>query len=182
MRVVAGKYKRTNLVALEGDATRPTKDMVKEALFDALQVKSGESFLDLFSGSGGIGIEAISRGCKPVIFNDINRDAIKIIETNLNKIHEEARVLNLNYEECLYKLKNDKFDYIFLDPPYAFEHYDKIMQIINENDMLNKRGIVIAEVKSDVQLNAEYDDLQCYKEKKYGISKLIYYRKKDNND
>lgn len=178
MRIVAGKYKRTPLVSLEGDNTRPTKDMVKEALFDALQIGSGESFLDLFSGSGAIGIEALSREASKVVFNDINKDAVRIIETNLNKINEQAKVLNLNYEECLFKLRNDKFDYVFIDPPYAFKEYDNVFKLLQEYDELNPSSIIICEVRKDVELNDEYESLYKYKEKKYGISKLLYYKKR----
>ena len=178
MRTIAGKYKRTPLVSLEGDLTRPTKDMVKEALFDALQINSEESFLDLFSGSGAIGIEAISRGAKRVIFNDSNKDAVKIIETNLKKINEVARVLNLDYEECLFKLNDEPFDYIYIDPPYAFKEYNKVFELIEKYHLLTKKGIIICEVRKDINLNDEYHEVYKYKEKKYGISKLLYFRKK----
>lgn len=177
MRIIAGKYKRTNLSTLEGEQTRPTKDMVKEALFDALQVNEGESFLDLFSGSGSIGIEAISRGASLVIFNDNNKKAVEIIESNLEKIHEQARVLNLDYKECLFKLKNDSFDYIFIDPPYAFLEYDNVFNLINEYNLLNDNGRIIVEVKKDTELSDLYFNYVKYKEKKYGISKLIFYKK-----
>ena len=80
MRVVAGKYRGTNLFTLEGNNTRPTKDMVKEALFSSLMVMPDESFLDIFSGSGAIGIEAISRGLDDVVFNDLNKDACKMMK------------------------------------------------------------------------------------------------------
>lgn len=180
MRIIAGKYKRTPLVSLEGDATRPTKDMVKEALFDALQINGGESFLDLFSGSGAIGIEAISRGASKVVFNDSNKDAVKIIETNLKKINEEAKVYNLNYEECLFKLNDYPFDYVFLDPPYAFDEYEKVFELIDKYNLLNRKGIIIVEVKKTVDLNDEYKTIVKFKEKKYGITKLLYYRKKEN--
>ena len=180
MRIVSGKYKRTPLLSLEGDKTRPTKDMVKEALFDSIQIMSSDSFLDLFSGSGAIGIEAISRGANKVIFNDSNIDAVKIINSNLNKIHEEARVFNLDYEECLFKLNETPFDYVFLDPPYAFEDYDKVFELIDKYHLLSKKGIIIVEVNKNTVLNDTYNDLELYKEKKYGISKLLYYRKKVN--
>ena len=180
MRIIAGKFKRTPLVTLEGDLTRPTKDMVKEALFDSLQINDGDSFLDLFSGSGSIGIEAISRGASKVIFNDFNKDAVKIIETNLRKINVEAKVFNLNYEECLFKLNDYPFNYIFLDPPYAFEEYENIFNLINKYNLLLNKGIIIVEVKKTVDLNDEYYGFVKYKEKKYGITKLLYYRKKEN--
>ena len=180
MRIVAGKYKRTPLVSLEGEITRPTKDMVKEALFDALQVSENESFLDLFSGSGAIGIEAISRGLNPVILNDNNRDAVKIIETNLKKINEVTRVLNLDYKECIFKVKDIKFNYIFVDPPYAFNEYDNVFKLIDEYNILKDEGIIILEVKNTTILNDLYFNFFKYKEKKYGISKLLYYKKEGN--
>ena len=180
MRVVAGKYKRIPLLALEGDKTRPTKDMVKEALFDALQISENETFLDLFSGSGAIGIEAISRGASKVVFNDSNKDAVKVIETNLDKIHEKARVLNLDYEECLFKLNDFPFDYIYIDPPYAFKNYDRVFELIDKYHLLNKKGIIVVEVRKDIELNEAYNSIVKYKEKKYGISKLVYYRRSTN--
>lgn len=182
MRIIAGKYKRTPLLTLEGDATRPTKDMVKEALFDSLQICEGESFLDLFSGSGAIGIEAISRGASKVVFNDLNKDAVRIIETNLDKIHEQAKVLNLNYEECLFKLNDYPFDYIFIDPPYAFKEYEHIFNLIDKYHLLNKKGIIVVEVRKDVELNDNYYSICKYKEKKYGISKLVYFKKEITHD
>lgn len=181
MRIISGKYRRTPLVSLEGESTRPTKDMVKEALFDCLQVNEGETFLDLFSGSGAIGIEAISRGCQRVVFNDFNKNSVKIIETNLDKIHEKAKVLNFDYEECLFKLNDTPFDYIFLDPPYAFKEYDKVFNLIDKYHLLSSNGIVVVEVRKDLNLEENYQELTLYKEKKYGISKLLFYRKKANS-
>lgn len=179
MRVVAGKYRGTNLYTLEGNNTRPTKDMVKEALFSSLMVMPDESFLDIFSGSGAIGIEAISRGLSDVIFNDYNRDACKIIEKNLDKIKVKKKVYNLDYKSLLNSLKTS-FDYIFADPPYAFEHYDELFELIQKNNLLNKKGIIVLEVKSDNKLKERFGAYLLYKERKYGISKLLYYRKEEN--
>lgn len=179
MRVVAGKYRGTNLYTLEGNNTRPTKDMVKEALFSSLMVMPDESFLDIFSGSGAIGIEAISRGLSDVIFNDYNRDAFKIIEKNLDKIKVKKKVYNLDYKDLLNSLKTS-FDYIFADPPYAFEHYDELFELIQKNNLLNKKGIIVLEVKSDNKLKERFGAYLLYKERKYGISKLLYYRKEEN--
>lgn len=181
MRIVAGKYKRTPLITLEGDSTRPTKDMVKEALFDTLQIGYDDTFLDLFSGSGAIGIEALSRGAKKVVFNDLNKDAVKVIEANLDKIHEQAKVYNLNYEECLFKLNDYPFDYIYVDPPYAFKEYDKVFELVEKYNLLSKKGIIITEVRKDVDLLDQYICFEKFKEKKYGISKLLFYRRKSND-
>ena len=102
MRIIAGKYKRTPLNTLEGDdITRPTKDMVREALFSSIMIYSDTSFLDLFAGSGAIGLEALSRGAEEVVFNDINREAVKVIGSNLAKVKENRQVMNLDYKDCI---------------------------------------------------------------------------------
>ena len=98
MRVVAGKYKRSTLLTLDSLATRPTKDMVKEALFSSIYVEDS-LFLDLFSGSGSIGIEALSRGARDVVFNDLSKDAVKIIKTNLSKFKEDDAVTYHNWKK-----------------------------------------------------------------------------------
>ena len=180
MRVIAGKYKKTPIKTLEGeDITRPTRDMVKEALFSSIEIYSDTSFLDLFSGSGSIGIEALSRGAQKVVFNDLNKDAVKVIRTNLDKVHENREVYNLDYQECLAKLKGESFDYIYCDPPYNFKAYEDIFFYVNRYGILNRKGIMIMEVKKDTDLKDEYLDMHKYKEKRYGISKLLYYRQGD---
>ena len=179
MRVVAGKYKRTPLKTIESLSTRPTKDMVKEALFSSIYIDEETSFLDLFSGSGAIGIEALSRGAKEVYFNDLNKDAVNVIKENLLKLKENRVVYNLNYDACLSKLTGNKFDYVFLDPPYAFEEYENVFRLIAEYNLLKDNGKIIVEVKKDVKLNDNIYSLNKYKEKKYGISKLLYYRRED---
>lgn len=178
MRVVAGKYRSIPLKTLDSISTRPTKDMVKEALFSSLQIKENCIFLDLFAGSGAIGIEALSRGAKEVYFNDFNKDACNIIKENLLKVKEPTNhILNLDYEACLHKLKGIKFDYIFLDPPYKFQYYDELFRLIDSNNLLNEEGIIIVEVRKEVELEESYLNIKQYKNKKYGISKLLYYKR-----
>lgn len=180
MRVIAGKYKRTPIKTLDGeDITRPTRDMVKEALFSSIEIDGDTRFLDLFSGTGSIGLEALSRGAKDAVFNDINKDAFKIIKTNLDKVHENRTVYNLDYQDCLKQLENNQFDYIYCDPPYNFKAYDELFFYINKYGVLGKKGIIIVEVRKDTDLNDEYLNIVRYKEKRYGISKLFYYRKQD---
>ena len=180
MRVIAGKYKKTPIKTLEGeDITRPTKDMVKEALFSSIQIYADTKFLDLFSGTGGIGIEALSRGAEEVVFNDINKNAVQIIKANLDKVHEERVVLNLDYQECCKKLENHTFDYIYCDPPYKFQAYDDLFYYINKYNLLDKKGIMIVEVRKDSDLKDDYLGIRLFKEKRYGISKLLYYRKEE---
>ena len=177
MRIVAGKYKRTPLKTIESNDTRPTKDMVKEALFSSINIYNDTRFLDLFAGSGAIGIEAISRGAYKVVFNDINKEACKVIKENLSKIHEDAKVFNLPYEECLFKLNENPFDYIYLDPPYAFNECDNLFKLIDKFHLLDNEGIIIVEVRKDVDLLENYDELKQFKVRKYGISKLLYYKR-----
>ena len=180
MRVIAGKYKKTPIKTLEGeDITRPTRDMVKEALFSSIQIYSDTKFLDLFSGSGSIGIEALSRGAENVVFNDINKSAVNIIKTNLEKVKEDRVVMNLDYQKCIENLDGNKFDYIYCDPPYKFQAYEDLFFYINKYNLLDKKGIMIVETRKDVDLKEEYLGIRLYKEKKYGISKLLYYRKEE---
>ena len=177
MRVIAGKYKKTPLKTLEGmDITRPTRDMVKEALFSTISIYSDTTFLDLFSGSGAIGIEALSRGAKDAVFNDANRQACQIIQDNLEKVREKRTVFFLDYAECLFRLKDKRFDYIYVDPPYRFEEYDRVASLVRTNNVLAQDGTMIIEVRKERDLPERYDDLCCCKEKKYGINKLLYYR------
>ena len=182
MRIVAGKYKRTPLKTLDSLSTRPTKDMVREALFSSIMVDSDSRFLDLFAGSGAIGIEAISRGAAKVVFNDSDKEACKVIEENLAKINEKAQVFNLDYEECLFKLNEYPFDFIYVDPPYAFEEYDRVFELIDKFHVLSNEGIIIVETRKDVDLSEEYGDLYLYKERRYGISKLLYYRRRKEDE
>lgn len=177
MRIVAGKYKRTPLKTLESDSTRPTKDMVKEALFSTITIYNDSKFLDLFAGSGAIGIEAISRGAYRVVFNDNNNEACKIIKENLDKIHEDFPIYNLEYDMCLFKLSDYRFDYIYLDPPYAFNDYDELFSLIDKYSVLDQKGIIIVETKKDVDLKEDYNGLSLFKERRYGISKLLYYKR-----
>ena len=181
MRIIAGKYKRTPLQTLEGEEiTRPTRDMVKEALFSTITVYSDTKFLDLFAGSGAIGLEALSRGAQEVVFNDANKQAVKIIKANLHKVHEEREVYELDFKDCLIKLAGYGFDYIYCDPPYAFGEYEKIFEYVKRYDVLNKDGKIVIETRKDRDLNETYEDMHIYKEKRYGISKQLYYGKGEN--
>ena len=173
MRVIAGKYKKSTLKTLDSDSTRPTKDMVKEALFSSILINNESTFLDLFSGSGAIGIEALSRGAKDVVFNDYNKAVVQVIKENLRKFNEDRKVFNLSYDDCLNSL-NTKFDFVFIDPPYAFNEYDNIFSLLSKNNLLNKNSIIIVEVKKDRIL--DINGFSLIKERKYGITKLLYYK------
>ena len=183
MRIIAGKYKRTPINTLAGEEiTRPTRDMVKEALFSSIAIFSDTCFLDLFAGSGAIGLEALSRGAAEVVFNDINREAVKVIKSNLMKVKENRMVLNLDYKNCLREMTGRVFDYIYCDPPYAFAEYEEIFSYVKAYGLLKEKGIMILEVRKNTDLDDVYPGFVKFKEQRYGISKLVYYRKEEKND
>lgn len=178
MRIIAGKYKRSPLMTLEGDNTRPTRDMVKEAIFSAVDF-ADKCILDLFSGSGAIGLEALSRGAEDVVFNDSSFAAVKIIKANLAKFSEHRTVYNLDYQQCLINLRGRKFDIIFLDPPYIFNDFAQIFELLTINELLNDDALVIIETAKKTQLLEEYNNVKFVKAKNYGISKISYYKRND---
>lgn len=166
MRVVGGQYRGKKLKALEGDATRPTLDRVKEAVFNmAMPWVFDSVVLDLFGGSGGMGIEAVSRGAKKAYINDSAKGAVRIIEDNVRYVGcgELVEISNLDWQTFvnIALQKGLKFDIIILDPPYAcdffYECVDKCKQLLNED------GVII--IEHDERIHFEKDVI---KEKKYG--------------
>ena len=178
MRVISGTLKGRNIEGFNLDRTRPTMDRVKESLFASIQnYIEGATVLDLFAGSGNLGIEAISNGSDFVYFCDKNSEAVKVINKNLDnfKIKDKALVYNLDYMECLKILSNNKksFDIIFLDPPYKLNLINDCVDFIFKNDMLNMDGIIVCEAE-----NEELDDLyNVIKDKKYGSKRIRIYKK-----
>lgn len=141
MRIISGKYRGRKLISPIGNDIRPTSDVVKESIFNTVQLSiSGSSFLDLFAGSGNVGIEAISRGAK-VCFVDSNRESIALIKKNLEKIEEPFTVLEKDYRDALL-MSNEKFDYIFVDAPYAEECIQKICELVYARDLLDRKSVV----------------------------------------
>ena len=177
MRIISGKYKGRKLASFEGEAIRPTSDRAKEAIFSCLQFDIiGKSFYDGFCGSGAMGIEAISRGASRVVFTDIALKSCKLTKQNLSAIGESAPVIN---SDCISFLKStsEKFDIVFLDPPYRSNDGIKALEIISKRDILKDVGIVILE--SGSQTNEVINGLILYKRKKYGISEFAFYKKAD---
>ena len=145
MRIISGKYRGRPLVSFEGKDVRPTIDRVKESIFNVIQFGVKDSyFVDLFSGTGSMGIEAISRGAKEVIFSDNAQSSINIIKQNLKGIEGNYQILNRDYRETLNSL-NDKVDYIFVDAPYALDCINNIVDIVLKRDLLDKDGYIIYE-------------------------------------
>ena len=177
MRIVAGKFKGKVLSEFQLGSTRPTADMIREALFDKIGLYvDGSIFLDLFSGTGAVGIEALSRNAKFCYFVDSQIDAVKIIKKNLAMTGaQEYQIENVDFEKALSYFENDglKFDFIFLDPPYASDCAERAIEIIKSKDLLSKNGMIIWE--HDVsKLSYIKDNFKDCQTKKYGKKYLTY--------
>ena len=171
MRVISGTARGLKLASLDGDATRPTLDNVKEAIFSMLFDKVRDArVLDLFAGSGALGIEALSRGASSCVFVDKNAKAVKVIEDNLSKSRtkEKAHVLCTDSFDALSRLDKDgrEFDIIFLDPPYAEGLLDKALSDISSLSLLSEGGIIVAE--SDKGTPLDIQNYKLTKDKDYG--------------
>ena len=181
MRVISGKVRGKKLYSLEGEHTRPTLDRIKESLFNIIQFKIKNGIiLDLFAGSGSLGIECLSRGAKKVIFCDNSISAIKIINQNLKstKFTNQAIVINKDYILGLKKVAKEfkKFDIIFLDPPYKTDFIIKALEQIVELDLLNKDGMIIVETDNEniEKQILENEDIEIFDTRKYGRVRLIF--------
>ena len=184
MRVISGSARGKKLDSLEGLETRPTLDRVKEALFNILQFDIKDAkILDLFSGSGAIAIEALSRGAKQAIVCDNSYKAIQVITKNLTetKLIQKAKIINKDYITVLEQLnkKNNKFDIIFLDPPYKSDYAVKSIEYILKYNLLEENGIIIVETDDKNKINEikEYKNIEVYDTRKYGIVLIIFIRK-----
>jgi 16S rRNA (guanine966-N2)-methyltransferase len=179
MRVISGKLKGRVLKGYNIEGTRSTMDRVKESLFASIQDYLDESIvLDLFAGSGNLGIEAISNGASKCFFVDNNKECIKVINDNVNtfNITEQAVILNKDYGDALIYFKNSiRFDIIFVDPPYKYNIKSELLDIIINNDILNDNGIVVFEYSLDEDINN--DNFKLLKSKKYGDKYISIYKK-----
>ena len=168
MRIISGTARGIKLDTLQGNSTRPTIDRVKEAIYSSIHfLVEGSSVLDLFAGSGQMGVEALSRGANYSVFIDENVDATKIIKDNLlkTKLNSKATVYHTSAEQFL--LSNKKtFDIVFLDPPYAKGTLEKILPLVEK--AVNNKGIVICESEVDLVLPENVGDLIKSKTYKYG--------------
>lgn len=181
MRVITGSARGVVLKTPEGDLTRPTTDRVKEALFSIIQFDIPcAKVLDLFGGTGQLGIEALSRGAKHAVFVDHREEACALIRENLKrtKLSELATVVKSDYQNYLSRCK-EKFDIIFLDPPYAEVFLENALKQITEIDILYSSGIIIAERPLGKELPYEFDGFTRSKDYKYGKILLTIYRKSD---
>ena len=179
MRVITGTARGTQLKTPDGMATRPTSDRVKEAMFSIIHFEiPGASVLDLFGGTGQLGIEALSRGARKAVFVDAGEPACKVIRENLKrtKMEQQGNVVRSDYLDYL-NLCREKFDIILLDPPYAEVFLENALKKITEIDILSSNGIIVAERPLGKELPWEFEGFQRSKDYKYGNTLLTIYRK-----
>ena len=176
MRVITGSARGRRLKTPEGMDIRPTTDNVKESVFNILQFDiEGRRVLDLFAGTGQLGIECLSRGAREVVFIDQNRDAVKIVKENLKACGFSAPVLQqdaLSYLSCC-----GKFDLIFVDPPYDAGLYKPVLEKINSIDILSEGGIILCESRRETDMPEMPAPYYLRKEYRYGKVKLSLYSK-----
>ena len=184
MRVISGKARGIQLKTPEGQLTRPTIDRVKEALFSIINFDIPLSeVLDLFGGTGQLGIEALSRGAKRAVFVDQREDACRLIRENLRRTRLEAdgRVVRADYMDYLRRCK-EKYDIIFLDPPYAEVFLENALKCITEIDILRSGGIIVTERPLGKELPWEFDGYTRSRDYKYGRVLLTIYRKDSDSE
>ena len=185
MRVISGAAKGRKLQTIEGLATRPTTDRIKETLFNIIAFDLPEAaFLDLFSGSGAIGIEALSRGAREAVFVDHNLQCQQVIQDNLmhTKMDKQGRVIGLEVPNALAQLAKEKaeFNIIFLDPPYEAELAEPTLLEIVKGGLLKKDGYIIVERSAQIPL-APIQGLRVWREKEYRTTVLTFLCLEEDN-
>jgi len=183
MRVIAGTFRSRQLKSLKGLALRPTSDRLRETLFNVLGAAVGGSrFLDLFAGTGAIGIEAVSRGAASVVLVENHAPAVRLIRENIAslEISSHTRVISGDVSASLAALAREKappFDFVFLDPPYALERqYELVLGVLAESALIAEESIVVAEHRKSVTLAAVFGRLQRVRELRQGDAALSFYR------
>ncbi len=180
MRVIAGEARRLRLVTPKGMETRPTSDRTKETLFNVLApyIFSDTRFLDLFAGSGGIGIEAVSRGALSAVFVERGKEACRCIDENIRtcRFEERCRLMKMDVASAINILSGkEKFDIIFLDPPYSEGYEKSVLKLLSKGGLLRKDGIIVAESALDTDFGFVSElGLSVFKEKRYLSNKHVF--------
>jgi 16S rRNA (guanine966-N2)-methyltransferase len=166
MRVIAGKFKKANLVTVKGKNTRPTTDYLKEVIFSVTGNSAGKIVLDLFAGSGALGLEALSRGAAECVLVDMSDNAIKAMKLNITKLRCETNCrIYKKRVSAFIKSEIRKYDLIFLDPPYDRDLVNSTLQLIAEHNLLARNGKIIVERSDKEKLNEEWLDYVVYDKK-----------------
>ena len=182
MRVIAGSARRLKLVTPEGLNTRPTSDQIKETLFNMLMpyIFDDTRFLDLFAGSGQMGIEALSRGAEYACFADSDKRALECIKENLTttKLSDKAKVIAGDCVSAVMQLRGEKFDIVFMDPPYDSHAEVEVLKAIAENGILAGDALIVVEARLDRKFDIiEKLGFEIVKEKEYKTSKHVFIKK-----
>ena len=183
MRVIAGTRRSLPLKTLKDDRVRPTTDRIKETLFNMLSpYVPGCRFLDLFAGSGAIGIEALSRGAEEAVFVDSSREAVEVIRENLRftKLTDQARVLSDDVAGAIRRLETEgkAFGIIFMDPPYREGLQLKTLEALRDSVLAGPETLIVAEALKETDLSASEEmGFRIVKEKKYGSNKHVWLRR-----
>lgn len=181
MRVISGYLKAKKIDGYNTPGTRPTMDRVKESMFASIQDYINNAIvLDLFSGSGSLGIEALSNGSKTCYFVDNGKEILSILRKNINNlnIQDKSIILNKDYKEALLYFKNNKikFNIILADAPYKLQVMEEVIKLVNEYNLLLDDGLLVLEYSYDT-LKDKYNNLVLYKNKKYGDKYVNIYKK-----
>ena len=180
MRVITGIAGGRKLKSPEGESVRPTTDHVKQAMFNILQFDlEGRRILDLFGGTGQLGIEALSRGAREVVFTDSSRTSVQLIRENLKRCGLEGKVLQT--DALSYLARGEKFDVIFIDPPYDRGLYQAVLERINAVDNLTEGGIIVCEARAGTELPELSAPYRKLRERRYGNVKICIYSKNEQN-
>jgi len=183
MRIIAGENRGKKLKAVPGMKTRPTADRVKEAVFSSIDDRLyGCRFLDAFSGTGNIALEAVSRGAEAAVLLEKDADALKVIQDNVTACRQEERCTIMRGDSfasmnTLYR-QGKQFDIIYVDPPYQGGLYEEVLKNIADKDLLAADGIILLECAKNTSLSMENSIFFIYKEKCYGDTCVFYVKKK----
>ena len=178
MRVIAGTARSMPLITPKGEGTRPTTDRIKETLFNILQCDvPGAVFCDFFAGSGGIGIEALSRGAKHAYFVDNNKEALDCIKKNIafTKMTDKATVISRDVRDAIFEI-HDMADIVFMDPPYSQGLEFDIMQMLKNSKFVNEDTLII--IEADIETEIAHDAFEIVKNKRYKNNQHIFMYKK----
>ena len=180
MRIIGGRHRGRKLAEFGGEEIRPTADRVKESLFNILSFKiAGATVLDLFCGSGNLGLECLSRGAASAHFNDFSKESLLVLKKNIAslKVERECEITNSDYFFCLANT-NKTYDLIFIDPPYAKEYGVQALKIIAGRGLLNEGGVAVYE--RDRAFTGEVAGLEMYDERRYGKTYLSFFKVTEN--